>query len=184
MTADKSAEQPTRATFKQALSKLSRDELIRLVGDLYSVGPENRRFLEARFALGDAIAPYKKIIQAALYPNVMKDRVEISFAKARKAIGDYRKAVGDPKGVVELMVTAVECGNNFTVEYGDIDEPFYNNLESLFAKTVQFLKTLDQMTIDKYLPRMQAVVEAAHGIGWGYYDGIADALYGAFPPEE
>jgi hypothetical protein len=53
----------------------------------------------------------------------------------------------------------------------------------MFAKTAQFLKTLDQKTIDEYLPRMKVAVGAARGIGWGYYDGITDALYSAFPPQ-
>ena len=81
------------------------------------------------------------------------------------------------------MVYAVEWGNAFTVEYGDIDERFYDNLESLFRKTVLFLKTMDGQATEAYLPRLKAVVEAASGIGWGYYDGISDALAQAFPPD-
>ncbi len=182
MTPEGSGTQPSRKEFRQALAKLSRDELVKLVGDLYSVSRDSRRFLEARFALSASLESYKNIIHDALYPDVMKGEAPISFAAARKAISDYKKATGDRRGVLELMVFAVECGNAFTVNYGDIDERFYANLESLFTKTVQFLKALDQNTIDEYLPRMKAVVEAANGIGWGYYDGIADSLYGAFPP--
>ena len=181
MKSDESAKKPARKEFTQALSKLSRDELINLVGDLYSVNRDNRNFLEARFASASSLESYKKIIHNALYPDVMKTESPISFVAARKAISDYNKATGDQGGTLELMVYAVECGNAFTVEYGDIDERFYDNLESLFNKTVKFLTPLDQKIIDEYLPRMTAVVESAKGIGWGYYDGISDALYGAFP---
>ena len=183
MKPEDSGEPPSRKEFKQALSALSRDELIKLVGSLYSVSPDNRRFLEARFALAAPLEPYKKIIRDAVHPDVMKGTAPISFAAARKAIGDYRKATGDQKGVLELMVHAVECGNAFTVEYGDIDGRFYDSLESLFRKTVQVLKTMDGPTTEAYLPRLEAVVEAASGIGWGYHDGIADALAEAFPPD-
>jgi len=113
----------------------------------------------------------------------MTGTAPLSFVPVRKAISDYKKATGDQNGVLELMVYAVECGNDFTVEYGDIDERFYDNLVSLFSKAAQLLKTMDAQTKDAVLPRLIAVVEKADGIGWGYYDGISDALYGAFPPE-
>jgi hypothetical protein len=181
MKPDDSGKPASRKEFRQALTKLSRDELIKLVSDLYSTTPDNRRFLEAKFALAAPLETYKEIIEDAVFPDVMKGTAPISFATARKAISDYKKATGDQKGVLELMVYAVERGNAFTVEYGDIDERFYNNLESLFRKTVLFLKTMDGPTTEAYLPRLTAVVEAADGIGWGYYDGIADALAEAFP---
>lgn len=183
MQASEVDEQPSRKQFKQAVSSLPRDKLISLVVDLCAVSPDVRRFLEAKFALVAPLVPFKKIIDNALNPDVMKGNAPISFADARKAIRDYSKATGDEKGTLELMIYAVECGNDFTVQYGDIDERFYNNLESLFRKTVLALKKMDRQTVDEFLPRLQAVVEAAHGIGWGYYDGIADALAAAFPPD-
>lgn len=183
MKPDDSGKPPSRKQFRQALSKLSHDELVKLVGDLYSVNPDNRRFLEAKFAMAAPLETYKEIIRDAVYPDVMKGTAPISFATARKAISDYKKATGDQKGVLELMVHAVECGNSFTVDYGDIDEQFYNNLESLFRKTLQLLKTMDEQTTETFLPRLEAVVEAAHGIGWGYYDEISDALAESFPQD-
>jgi hypothetical protein len=182
----------SRKDFKQALSKFSRADLIKLVGDLYSTSPDNRNFLEAKFSSAAPHSPsasvpslkrYKAIIHKNLFPDVMTGTAPLSFVPVRKAISDYKKATGDMKGVLELMVYAVECGNDFTLEYGDIDERFYDNLVSLFSKAVQLLKTMDAQTREITLPRLIAVVEKADGIGWGYHDGISDALYGAFPPE-
>ena len=182
----------SRKDFKQALSKFSRADLIKLVGDLYSTSPDNRNFLEAKFSSTTAspssssapsLKRYKAIIYKNLFPDVMTGTAPLSFVPVRKAISDYKKATGDNKGILELMVYAVECGNDFTLEYGDIDERFYDNLVSLFSKAVQLLKTMDAQTKEITLPRLISVVEKADGIGWGYYDGISDALYGAFPPE-
>jgi len=77
----------------------------------------------------------------------------------------------------------VECGNQFTVDYGDIDEGFYESLESMFTQVVKTLQTSDETTVERFLPRLKAVVSQAEGIGWGYYDAISDALEGAFPEE-
>ena len=43
------------------------------------------------------------------------------------------------------------------------------------------LQNSDQDTIDRFLPRLEGIVRQAHGIGWGYYDAIAETLEEAFP---
>lgn len=79
------------------------------------------------------------------------------------------------------MVFYIECGNQLTVDCGDIDEQFYSSLESMFDKVVQMLKTSNQDTIDMFIPRLKTIVNKANGIGWGYYDYISDVLEEAFP---
>jgi len=79
--------------------------------------------------------------------------------------------------MLELMVYYVECGNEFTLTYGDIDEPFYNSLVSMFSDIVSRLtKAQDEYLLHLFLPRLQNVVCKANDIGWGYYDAIADLL--------
>ena len=50
-----------------------------------------------------------------------------------------------------------------------------------FTQVVKTLQNSDQDTIDRFLPRLKGVVRQAHGIGWGYYDAIAETLEEAFP---
>jgi hypothetical protein len=50
---------------------------------------------------------------------------------ARHLIRDYRKATKDTVGTLDLMLHYVETGTEFTNTYGDINEPFYNSLESV-----------------------------------------------------
>jgi hypothetical protein len=79
------------------------------------------------------------------------------------------------------MTYYVECGTQFTVDYGDIDEGFYASLEAMFTQVVTRLQHSDQDTIDRFLPRLRGLVRQAQGIGWGYYDAIAETLKEAFP---
>jgi hypothetical protein len=44
--------------------------------------------------------------------------------KRIRAIRDYRKATGNLHGTVELLMTYVENGAEFTSDYGDMDEGF------------------------------------------------------------
>lgn len=78
--------------------------------DLYAASKDNQIFLHAHFGLGDdMLKPYKTSIDRWLWPDVFKNQ-DTSVAKAKKAIADYRRAVGQPEGLAELMVFFCERG--------------------------------------------------------------------------
>ena len=166
---------------KKALASKDSKELLALIKDLYSLNPQNKTFIQTKYSLIDPIKPYIEIIEKCVSLDYRKP---INLSGAKKAISQYRKAVGDPKGILELMVFYVECGTDLTCEYGDIDEKFYYSLESMFDNALQALIKFDQNIIDEYLPRLQTIVEKADCVGWGYYDTIVELLYNYFPPEE
>src|SRR5215831_12323567 len=123
---------------------------------------------------------YKAIIRQSLYPDGTYDE-PIQLARARKAISDYKKATKNACGTLELMVYYVECGTQCSVDFGDIDAWFYESLESMFRQVIQTLQHSDHDTLDRFLPRLDAIVRQARGIGWGYYDGLSATLKAAFP---
>ena len=89
---------------KTELLQFDRTGLLGLLKDLYVLRPENRAFLAARFGIGsDPLTPFKKVISRWIYPNLIKGQT-VSVAKAKKAIADYRKAVGRAEGITELCV--------------------------------------------------------------------------------
>jgi len=106
---------PSWSDIKKALAGYDRAALIGLISDLYVSSVQNKSFLHARFSTGpDALKPYLKIIDDTLYPDILSNK-PIQIAKAKKAISDYTKAAGEPKGILELMVFFVETGTEFTV---------------------------------------------------------------------
>lgn len=174
---------PTWSDVKAAISGFERPALLGLISDLYAFSPENKDFLHARFLLGaDVLKPYKKIIEEALFPDVIaNDDVEIAVAK--KAIANYGKAVGDPKGMLELMVYFVECGAAFSLDVGYGDDDFFASLERMYEKAIKLLLTLDEATIDDYYDRFEELVASTSDIGWGFHDTLSDIFYEAFPEE-
>jgi hypothetical protein len=97
---------------KKKLEGFDRAALVGLVQNLYAAGKKNQAFLHARFGLGeDVLEPYKKTIDRWLRPDVF--RGDISVSKAKQAISDYKKALGDPEGVAELMVFYCESAAGF-----------------------------------------------------------------------
>ncbi len=166
-----------RAVLKQKNSK----DLLSLIGDLYSLRKENRDFLHARCLKNtSSLSPFKKTIENFISPaEPWKNPVKLSLA--RRAISDYKKAAGDPRGLSELMLFYSECGVNYTLEFGDIDEAYYSSVVGVFSDGLKMLEQCDQITIDELLPRYKGVVGATADIGWGFYDGLRDAIDFYFP---
>lgn len=168
------------ASIRSAVNGNEKAQLMALVKDLYDLSPENRSFLEARFKPAAGVDAYKDAIDAALYPDVYHNQV-VQLAQGRKAIAQYRNASGDIEGTLELMTFYVERGTQFTVDFGDIDEAFYNSVEGMFRDVVDLLKDKGSELADRFVPRLAAVRDSAKGIGWGFYDGLYEALAEAFP---
>ena len=166
---------------RSVLTKASHRDLLGLISDLYALRKENQIFLHARFIRdGNTLTPYKETIEQCISPaEPWKHPIKTSLA--RKAISDYRKAVGDPEGLAELMLFYAECGVDFTLEFGDIDEPFYNSVEGVFSDGLKILKRCEPDFVGKLLPRFVNAVQSTEGMGWGFHDGLLDTLETHFP---
>lgn len=152
----------------------------KLVLDLCELNNDNRVFVEARLAVSDPLAEYKRRIDDALYPDIFSNK-SLRVGAARKAVAEYKKATGNPSGVLELMIYYVECGTAFTAEYGDVDEQFYDSLESMYDRFLIALEKTSPATKAAFRERAEGVVRRTEGIGWGFYDYLADRFAEAYP---
>jgi len=169
---------------KNRVASLDQKQLVQLARDLYGFSQENKHFFHARFAVGEEpLAPYKKTIAECMYPNVYRDK-PIEISKAKRAISAYSKAVGDPSGEAELMTYFVECGNSFTVEFGDIDEEFYISLNLMYKRTIEKVLSLPAEQRGEFRERLKEIMTSSCGIGWGYHDELCRDFYEAFPEDE
>ena len=123
---------------------------------------------------------FKKIILEGLYPEDPIHWSGASMALTMRTFEALKKSDGSANELIDLMLFYVECGTQFTSDYGDIDEDFYEQLETVFEDTLKLIKTVDpQLTI--YKQRLEAIKATAHEVGWGYGDQIDDLLDMAFP---
>ena len=118
-----------------------------------------------------------------MFPDVFKNK-PIQISTAKKAINEYSKAVGDAKGEAELMTYFVECGNQFTVQYGDIGEGFYDALLGMYARAINKVLTLPEEEQHEFRERLRTIMVTSDGIGWGYHDGLCEQYYEGFPDDE
>lgn len=177
MSKNKSAKVPWKAV-KEALGPLDRKGLLGLIEELYTLHSDNQIFMLTRYGLVDALEPYKTAICECIYPQGL---CPIQLGEAKKTFNRYKKAIGEPEGMLELAVYYVECGTECTLEFGDIDEPFYNSMESMLDQAVKLLSMVEPEIKEKYRPRFKALMDKAYGnIGWGYGDYLADVFYENF----
>jgi hypothetical protein len=170
MKTAKNKSTPSWSDVKAALSDIDRAGLLALVQDLYTASSDNRTFLHARFALGaEPLKPYKTIIDRWLFPDVLKDQ-GYSVAKAKKAIADYKKAIGHPDALAELMVYYCERASGFSNEYGMQDEGYYDALIRMFEQALEVMDTLPEARQSELLGRLDDVCQISHNFGYGVSD--------------
>lgn len=129
------------SAIRQRIADWPKPALIALVKDLHDASPENRDFQRARFEAensgGEALEKYRRKIVEQFFPQ--RGDGKLKLAGARKAIRDYRKATGNVAGTIDLLLTYVENGTEFTQQFGDINEAYYNSLESALNELVALL---------------------------------------------
>ncbi len=103
---------------------------------------------------------------------------KLRLKDARKVISDFKKLEPDPESLADVMLYYVECGVQFTNDFGDIDEPFYNSIAGMFSNTAKFIQENGLSEI--FVTRAKKVVEDTNGIGWGFHDELADIYYNYF----
>ena len=176
MATKKKTSAPAWSEVKEKLSHFDRAGLTRLLGDLHRLSRDNQAFLHARLGLGpDPLAPYKATISRWIYPDLFRGQ-QISVAKAKKAIADYRKAIGLPEGVVELSVFYCESAARLVSECGMEDEGYFTAFVRMFDQALGAIRPLNPSERAALIQRLDAVRSATNSIGYGVKDAL-DELY-------
>jgi hypothetical protein len=131
----------TWSDVRAALLHFDRAGLLGLVQDLYTASKDNQAFLHARLGLGhDQLQPFKASISNWICP-VMKNQ-PISITKAKKAIVDYKKAIGRPDGMAELSIFYCEEAFGFLESCSMEDESYFVALIRMYERSLEFVLSL------------------------------------------
>jgi hypothetical protein len=167
---------PSWSDVKTQLADFDRAGLLGLVQDLYAASTDNKAFLHARFSLGDdVLKPYKTTIDRWLWPDVFKNQ-DTSVAKAKKAIADYKKAVGQPDGLAELMVFYCERAAGFSNDIGLQDDGYFDALVRMFEQALKTTAALPKTAQPALLERLDDVRRLSHKFGYGVGDDMDELL--------
>ena len=170
------ASKPSWADVKAELASFDRLGLLGLIQDLYAANKENQTFLHARFRLGaDILKPYKETLDRWLWPDVLRNQ-DTSVLKAKQAISSYRKAVGDPSGLAELMVFYCERAAGFCSDIGHQDDGYFNALVLMFEQALKVIGQLPAIDRNALTARLERVRTISHDFGYGVGDDMDSLL--------
>lgn len=174
--------QPTWTDVKAKLADFDRAALLGLIKSLYTAHKENQTFLHSRFGLAeDVLEPYKKTIDRWLWPDVLRNQ-DTSVSQAKRAISDYKRAIGDPDGLAELMVFYCEQAAGFCSDIASDDEPYFNALVRMFEQALKIVNILSVERRDQLITRLDRVRVISRNIGYGVEDDM-DFLLSKFTPK-
>jgi len=159
------------ADLKKELRKFDKEKLVDLVADLYKKNKSVKELLDFYVNPNEKelFLKYKDKVYEVFYPR-RGDRFKLSDGK--KAISDFKKLEASKELLSELMLFYAETGVEFTNEFGDIDEPFYNSIASVYSSALTLMNK--ECILDKFADRAKQIVDDTSGIGWGFHDELGD----------
>ncbi|WP_027360579.1 DUF6155 family protein [Desulforegula conservatrix] len=161
---------------KRNLKEATKEDLIKDIVDLFNKNPFVREFYSMKFCNDSSLSiliKHKDIIENEFFPKRGHGKCRLSVAK--KAITEFKKLSEDKKSIADLMIFYVEMGVQFTDNYGDIDEPFYLSMESMYGRALKFI--VDNNLIDDFNVRCLKIVNDTKDMGWGFHDQLYETYY-------
>jgi hypothetical protein len=177
VVADKRGKLPGWKAVRTALQSFDRAGLVGLVQDLYAVGKDNKAFLHARLGLGSAqLVPYKATISRWICPDLMRNQ-SVSISKAKKAIADYKKAIGQSAGLAELSIFYCEEALGFVESCAFEHEQYFVALIRMYDRAAQCVLDLPADEREPFTERLGRLRLRARSVGWGVDDEFNGIWY-------
>jgi hypothetical protein len=162
------------ANLRQALRRLSADQLLVIVKDLHDLSQPNREFLQARLRGGaSTIEEYRRRVVDAVFPDPFSRR-PVRLAEAAAAVRQYERATADAEGTVDLLLSLLEAGTEQAVDLGYGDERYFGSLLGSAERIIAILPELPVAAGMRARARLLTVAQRAAGSGYGFGDGLAE----------
>jgi hypothetical protein len=147
---------------------------ISIIMDCYKLSGDVKNYLHVLINPDDTVEELyrksKSLIIQEFFPQRGFGKLRLSQAK--KAITEFKSLSNNEDKTIDLMIYYVETGVEFTNSYGDINEPFYNSMASMYSNVIKKIKTQNGLYI-KYNERLKAIVTNTADIGWGFHDALS-----------
>jgi hypothetical protein len=171
----------SKRDLKKELADFDKTKLIGLISELYDKNKSVKEYLDYYLKPDEdaVLKVYRAKVKEAFYP---KRGFGFKLALGKKAITDFRKLKPSPDSLIDLMLYYVECGVEFTNEYGDINENYYLSLERVFRDSMELIDI--HSLHDTFKDRALTILSDSANTGWGFHDTIGDFYYETFPFDE
>jgi hypothetical protein len=157
----------SRISLKKELQKLSKEQIIEQVLDLYDANKSVKEFY--KFYLNperekELMEKYKKIIVNEFQPASRSHYPKGRYSVAKKAIADFKSLRPSPELVAELMLALVENACICASTYGGFPESFFTSITSNFESALIFLKK--ENLLDHFKPYCEKCLKLSEKCGY------------------
>jgi hypothetical protein len=161
-------------SIKTELGKLEKSALIEIISDLYKKNKSVQEYLNFYIKPDEdgLFEKYRAKVYEAFYP---KRGFGHNLKQGKRSIADFRKLGPSAESLADLMLFYVETGVKFTGEYGDINEAFYNSMESTYANALKII--YKERLMDVFKPRSVQILDDTQDMGWGFHDSLSEIFY-------
>lgn len=165
----------TNTQLKKGIQGFGHDELVVLIMDIAQASLQAREFLTVKFSCienaNEVLEKYKQKIKNEFFPKRGLGR--LNLREAKKAISDYRKICPDKAMEIDIMLFYVENCIEFTDQFGDINEAFYNSAVSVYGQVIKKINSSDIVLFGMFANRIKlAAINACKG--WGFQDDMLE----------
>lgn len=159
---------------KKELELLEKKELIHLIGELYKISSPVKEYLEF-YAQPDEDNAYK-IARQRIHESFYPQRgFGYKLKEAKEAITRFKRLSPSTEQYADILLYYVECGVQYTLDFGDMNEAFYSSLEGAYSKALAYIAR--ENLREKFHDRSYKLVKDTEDMGWGFHDFITGEHY-------
>jgi hypothetical protein len=108
----------------------------------------------------------------------------ISVSKAKKAIADYKRAIGRPAGMAELSIFYCEEAFGFLESCSMDDEKYFAALIHMYGRSLEIVSSLPPAERSTYLERLGRLRSRARNVGWVVEEEFNSLWYDAVDEQQ
>lgn len=175
----------TISELKKELKIMNVSELNELILDLYKSSTQVKEILSSKFIgdvyLEEALNTYKRKMLDEMYPRGYRTP---SLKNGKSLINDFKK-FGDTGSILDLMLYCVELGIRYIVDYGMMNQAFYDGLCRVYGEFIELFN--HEGTEDSYFKfksRIESLLSITCDIGWGLGEYFMDVSGDFFREDE
>ena len=167
----------SKSALKKHLQSLTKEQMIETVLEMYDNMKPVKEYLE--FFLNpnekEMFEKYRAVIVNEFYPKGKYFDPKTRFSVAKKAIADFRALKPTSELLADLMLTLPEMACQFTYNYGDMSEQYYNSAYNNFKAALQYMDKNN--LLDAFKLRCVDCLKWASVCGYGFASDISDIYY-------
>jgi len=108
----------------------------------------------------------------------------VSVSKAKKAIADYKKAIGRPDGMAELSIFYCEEAFGFLESSSMDDEKYFAALIHIYGRSLEIVSSLPSTERSTYLERLGRLRSRGRNVGWVVEEEFNSLWYDAVDEQQ